>query len=116
MSDLSLQMGSFLQSDHPSIDKWKDDRVFTGDNPCYPIELFIALMEGEALLLQHDQAKVANNAWCLLSPAQSDSPCAEQWRDRFQQKYKKVRATACTLDQRYKIEANLIELWNLRMT
>ena len=34
---------------------WRDDRIFTGDDPCYPVELFIALIEGEASIFNHDQ-------------------------------------------------------------
>ena len=36
---------------------WKDDRVWTGSDPCYPIELFLELLEGESLLFNHDDAR-----------------------------------------------------------
>ena len=66
---------------------WRENRIFTGTDPCYPIELFIALIEGEAELFLHNQARIASNAWHLISgPGNASSP-AGLWKEKFKHKY-----------------------------
>ena len=85
-------MGVVNQESLHSI-SWIENRIFTGNDPCYPIELFIALIEGEAELFHHDQARIGNNAWCLIaSPVSDDSGASSPaglWKAKFKQKYAK---------------------------
>ena len=81
-----------LEGDHQF--KWRDDRVFTGNDPSYPIELFIALVEGEAKFLQQDEARVVSNAWCLIHSADgvvaNETP-AGNWKASMVGKYGDVK-------------------------
>ena len=67
---------------------WKNDRIFTGCNPCYPVELFIALIEGEAEFLHHDESRKSSNAWCLINPPSDfDKTPAGLWKSKMSKKY-----------------------------
>ena len=58
---------------------WKDDRIFTGRDPCYPVELFIELLEGESKIFDfQDQDRLAANAKCLVDVEdfKEDSRCS----------------------------------------
>ena len=57
---------------------WKDDRIFTGRDPCYPVELFIELLEGESKIFDfQDQDRLAANAKCLVDvDSFKDSSCS----------------------------------------
>ena len=50
------------------------------------MELFIALIEGEASLFNHDEARISNNAWCLIDPVTETSP-ASVWKNKFKERF-----------------------------
>ena len=49
-------MGSYMEED-TTQDKWKNDGIFTGKDECFPVELFIYLMEEES-----NPSQIAQNA------------------------------------------------------
>ena len=67
---------------------WKNNRIFTGNQPSYPVELFIYLMEEEGKYLQHDEPRIASNAWCLIdSPSGDCKTPAGVWKVKMASKH-----------------------------
>ena len=56
---------------------WKRNRIFTGNNPQYPVELFIYLLEEEGCIYGYSSTQLASNAWCLIDSC--DSPAGD-WK------------------------------------
>ena len=67
---------------------WRSDRLFTGSTVGYPVELFIELIEQEANQLCHDEAKLCNDAWHLISSDKSFP--GGVWKDCMKAKWKKL--------------------------
>jgi len=67
---------------------WKNDRLFTGLASGYPVELFIELIEREAGLLNHSEAKMCNDAWCLIS---GDETPAGVWKNSMTKKFETMK-------------------------
>ena len=61
-----LSAGDMTTTSNLTSQGWKDDRIFTGRDPCYPVELFIELLEGESKIFDFHQDRLAANAKCLV--------------------------------------------------
>jgi len=87
MGDLSFHL-KMRSGDFFHEASWKSDRIFTGLVPSYPVELFIALIEHEALQLNHQESKMCRDAWCLVSSDRSLPSGA--WKASVTDKYEEL--------------------------